>query len=445
MPANRLKLDFSIQSTDGRRDFVNEYVTQPQFQRTPLTSDELETIANYILWGKDSDGLNVTQRGDIQIETRNKTWQRDDTESLDALMESPTFNEASLRRPTEARTRIAREVFDRKRTLNECPPHLIPVFEDLFKRIDFIELMLNYYEFSHGRRKEPPRAQLVKRFTQEELIKAEQTASKWTQFKYLKQRHLIVELRREQFTLRDTYIEKHLRHTPVEPDIEPIDPDFDAEIPVFPLGLLNDSIGALLFKNEKDLNPSTYSEEELEKVLKFYWNKKSESRPVIFFDFTNLEHVYGLFNQLNEIEESIGALPINSNLNKLLDTLKYYIEMTDLTEAQREILDLKINKIKNQDIADIINKKYDKSYTANYISTIFRQKIILRINETAEFHAKIVENLSFPENFKKCTGCGKILLIDSEKFVRKSRSKDGFSTRCKICDRNDRQKKKVNK
>ena len=442
MPANRLKLDFSIQSTDGRRDFVNEYVTQPQFQRTPLTSDELETIANYILWGKDSDGLNVTQRGEIQIETRNKTWQRDDTESLDALMESPTFNEASLRRPTEARTRIAREVFDRKRTLNECPPHLVPVFEDLFKRIDFIELMLNYYEFSHGRRKEPPRAQLVKRFTQEELIKAEQTASKWTQFKYLKQRHLIVELRREQFTLRDTYVEKHLRHTPVEPDIEPIDPDFDAEIPVFPLGLLNGSIGALLFKDEENLNPSTYSEEDLEKVLKFYWNKKSESRPVIFFDFTNLEHVYGLFNQLNEIEESISALPVDSNLSKVLDTLKYYIKMTNLTEAQKEILDLKIDKTKNQDIADYINKKYEKSYTANYISTIFRQKIIPRINETAEFHAKIVENLSFPENFKKCTGCGKILLIDSEKFVRKSRSKDGFSTRCKICDKNDRQKKK---
>ena len=94
---------------------------------------------------------------------------------------------------------------------------------------------------------------------------------------------------------------------------------------------------------------------------------------------------------------------------------------------------------------DIINKKYNKSYTANYISTIFRQKIIPRINETAEFHAKIIENLSFPENFKKCTGCGKVLLVDPDKFVRKSRSKDGFSTRCKICDRNDRQKKKVNK
>lgn len=31
MATNRLKLDFSIQTTNGRRDFVNEYVSQPQF------------------------------------------------------------------------------------------------------------------------------------------------------------------------------------------------------------------------------------------------------------------------------------------------------------------------------------------------------------------------------------------------------------------------------
>ena len=443
--ANRLHLDFSIQTTDGRSEFVNEYVQSPQFQRIPLTSDELETIANYILWGKDSDGLNCTQRGEIQIETRNKTWQRDDTDSLDALMESPTFNEASLRRPTEARVRTTREVFDRQKTLQECPHYLIPVFKDLFKRIDMIELMLNFYEFAHGRRKEPPREQLQKRFTEEEIQKAESISAKWNQFKYLKQRHLIVELRREQFTLRDTYAERHMSLATAEPEIDPIDPDFDAEIPVYPLGLLNGPVGSLIFRKEEELNPTTFNEQNLKEISKFYWDKKSESRPVTFFDFTNLEHIYELFGQLNDFEESIGALPINSNLGKLLDTLKYYIEMTDLTEAQKEILDLKINKIKNQDIADAVNKKYDKSYTANYISTIFRQKIIPRINETAEFHAKIIENLSFPENFKKCTGCGKILLIDPEKFVRKSRSKDGFSTRCKICDRNDRQKKKVNK
>lgn len=445
MPTNRLHLDFSIQTTDGRRDFVNEYVQSPQFQRVPLTSDELETIANYILWGKDSDGLNATQRGEIQIETRNKTWQRDDTDSLDALIESPTFNEASLRRPTEARTRIVREIFDRQKALQECPSYLVPVFKDLFYRIDLIELMLNFYEFEHGRRKEPPREQLLKRFNKTEIENAQQIVSKWNQFKYLKQRHLIVELRREQFTLRDSYVERHLSKAFLEPETEPINPDFDVEIPIYPLGLLKGPIGKLLFKDENSLNPATYSETDLNLISKYYWDKKAESRPAIFFDFTNQEHVYELFGQLTELEDSVGATPFDSNLSQMIDTLRYYVKLSNLTEAQQEILDLKINKVKNQDIADIINKKYGKSYTANYISTIFRQKIIPHINKTASFHAKIIENLSFSENFKRCSTCGKILLIDSDNFVRKSRSKDGFSTRCKNCDKNERKKKKVDK
>ena len=442
--ANRLHLDFSITGTNERKDFVDEYVQRPEFIRAPLTEDELETIANYILWGKDSDGTSLVQKGDISIETRNKTWQRDDTESLDAMMESPTFNEASLRRPTEARTRIPREVFSREEALAQCPSHMRPVFEELFAHIDRLEMCIHFYEFAHGKRKEEPRASLLKKFTPAQIEAAQKLASTWNQYKYLKQRHLIVELRREQFTLRDSYIEKHLRHTPPEPDLDPVSLDFGAEIPVFPLGLVGEPFSNLVFKPETELNPYTYTENEIDLLIKLYWNKKQQSRPQLFFDFGELEHVYELFGQLNEIEEDLDALPLESNLKKLLDTLRYYIALTDLSEVQAEILDLKINKVKNQDIADLINKKYGKSYTANYISTIFRQKIIPQINETVRFHALVVENMCFEENFKKCSGCGKILLIDAQNFVRKSRSKDGFSTKCKKCDRADRQKKKVN-
>ena len=74
MATNRLRLDFSINGTHERKDFVDHYIQRPEFIRVPLTEDELEIIANYILWGKDEDGLNVTQRGEIQIETHNKTW-----------------------------------------------------------------------------------------------------------------------------------------------------------------------------------------------------------------------------------------------------------------------------------------------------------------------------------------------------------------------------------
>ena len=445
MAQNRLHLDFSINGTADRKDFVDQYVQRPEFILKPLTEDELETIANYILWGKDSDGTSLVQKGDISIETRNKTWQRDDTESLDAMMESPTFNEASLRRPTEARTKIVREVFDRQKALEECPEHMRAVFTDLFDRIDKLEMSIHFYEYAHGKRKEPPRAALLKRFSEAEVDAARALSEKWNQYKYLKQRHLIVELRREQFTLRDGYIEKHVRHTPPEPDLDPVSLDFDAEIPVFPLGLKGAPFSDLVFRSEEKLNPYAYTEQELDALTHHYWNKKSQSRPQLFFDFGELEHVYELFGQLSELEEELDDLPIESNLKKLLDTLKYYIALTDLSEAQQEILDLKINKAKNQDIADIVNKKYGKSYTANYISTIFRQKIIPHINEAAQFHALIIENMCFEENFKKCNGCGKILLIDAENFVRKSRSKDGFSTKCKKCDRADRQKKKVDK
>lgn len=443
MAANRLHLDFTINGTNDRKAFVDTYVQRPEFQRVPLTEDELETIANYILWGKDSDGMNCTQRGEIQIETRNKTWQRDDTESLDAMMESPTFNEASLRRPTEARTKIAREVFDRQKALNECPAHMRPVFEELFERIDKLEMSIHFYEFAHGKRKEPPRTSLTKRFTEAEVDAARAVSEKWSQFKYLKQRHLIVELRREQFTLRDSYIERHTRHTPPEPDLDPTNLDLDAEIPVFPLGLVGAPFSDLVFRDKTRLNPHEYTEEELDKLIHHYWNKKSQSRPALFFDFEELEHVYELLGILEELKDSAPTAHLESNLDKFLDTLKYYVALADLTEVQQEILDLKIDKVKNSDIAAKINAKHGKSYTANYISTIFRQKIIPQINNAARFHALIIENMSFEENFKKCHGCGEWLLIDAENFVRKSRSKDGFSTKCKRCDRNDRQLRKV--
>jgi hypothetical protein len=125
-----------------------------------------------------------------------------------------------------------------------------------------------------------------------------------------------------------------------------------------------------------------------------------------------------------------------------LDTLYYYIDIAELSEVQREILDFKIKGIQNQQIAAVVNSKYDKSYTVNYISTIYRQKIIPAIIEAVQYHLRVCENLFFPEEFKECNTCGRLLLRDSYNFVRKSRSKDGFTNRCKRCDKADRERKK---
>jgi hypothetical protein len=58
--ANRLQLDFKLVTTDERAAFLEEYLKQPQFIKKPPTPDELETMGNYLLWGKDPvTGLNA--------------------------------------------------------------------------------------------------------------------------------------------------------------------------------------------------------------------------------------------------------------------------------------------------------------------------------------------------------------------------------------------------
>ena len=54
-------------------------------------------MGNYVLWGKNPEtGVSLEKEAGLSIDTKHKTWSRDNIESLDELMESPTFNEAAL-------------------------------------------------------------------------------------------------------------------------------------------------------------------------------------------------------------------------------------------------------------------------------------------------------------------------------------------------------------
>jgi len=95
----------------------------------------METIANYLLWGKDEDGKNPVQKHDIEIETKSKTWDRKNTDSLDELKESPTFNEATVHALNTqlARPKVVREIFDRSDVEKKVPADRRQDFYDLFE------------------------------------------------------------------------------------------------------------------------------------------------------------------------------------------------------------------------------------------------------------------------------------------------------------------------
>ena len=208
-----------------------------------------------------------------------------------------------------------------------------------------------------------------------------------------------------------------------------------------PCGLVNKK--TKLFPNGRFPLPQDFSQDELSEALKDYWVQKNlrEKEPLMVFDFRELEHVYSAFLMLDELKDESLDQDVYSDLQDFLRTLEWYTARANLNDVQGRILRLKIGKMRNQDIARLVNEEYGKSYTANYISTIFRQKIIPQINAAATFHAKVVENLPYPENFKQCKCCGETLLIDEENFVHRQRSSDGFSNRCKRCDKKIREGK----
>lgn len=440
---NRLKLNFSLQTAEERNQFLQDYLVQ--FDN--LNEKELETIANYLLWGKTKNGKALG--AGIEIKTRNGTWdKKDKSESLEALLENPGFNDASLQQLNEVPpTKVSRQVFSRSEARKNAPALVLGVLEDLWKQIDRLDLLLNYYDLKTGKRINPPREELERKFSEKEKEELKEKVEHLNQYQYLKKRHELVELRREQYTLRDSYCEtvvgaqSHYYQESHDGQIS-----FDADVEVYPLGIINGSeVSKLIF--DKDFSPRALNEDQLRLISDWFWKKHEVKKGL---DFRKLEDVYQIFLNFFELKDQHEVSRVNfdvyENSDQLLKTLKFYTDMADLTDIQREILELKIKKVKNQEVAKQINQKYGKGYTANYISTIFKQKIIVRINEAAQLHWDVIENCFYPENFKRCTCCGRELLLDPRNFVRKSRSKDGFNSKCKRCEKKEREaKKKVGK
>ena len=460
--ANRLHLDFTIIDAEERKKFLEDYLQRIDFNPT---SDELETMGNYILWGR---ALNANQneesltqktfnkketvaaKAGIEIKTSHGTWDtKEKTESLDALIEAPTFNEATLTNDPVHYTQ-PKATFSRAAARKSAPPEILAILEELWRSIDQLELTLNYYDLRSGKRKTPPRDELLNRFTEEEQKTLEERSLHLNPYSYLKKRHELVELRKQQFTYKDSYAPTLL---PSSYELRPPANDsisWDCDVLVAPLGLfnINSDYSQLIFR--LDFDPAQYTSSELSYISQFYWQKISElNQTPNFLDFRRQEDVYQIISMIQELEESAARAEADfnfeTNSGALLDTLYFYMEFAELSDAQQDILRLKIQGERNQDIAKFINQKYGKNYTTNYISTIFKQKVIKKINEAAEYHFEVIGNLFFPENFRKCNFCGRTLLLHSRNFVKKSKSATGFNSKCKRCEKERRDAKKKEK
>lgn len=439
--ANRLDLDFKISTSIERTNFINNYINEEIFKKDAPNEEELEMMANYMLWGLDEDGKNTTQRKEVEIPTRHSTWQKEQPESLEALTESPTFNDAIIRKPTKAVPRIPKPKFDRTEELKKCPDNLKPILLELFKRIDELDYAITMYEINHNKRNTPPREELFTRLTDDVRASMEELSKKWNQRNYLQSRHQLVELRREQYSLHDIYAEPIALQKRLLPEMPEEIIEIGIDIPVFPLGLLNDKNP--LFFDCARLGPKSLTQTQLQNLSKKYWELQ-EQKTNQNFDFRDKEQVYQLLRHVVEAELDYDKDNLESSLSDFFRTLQFYIDKANLSPLLKMVLDMKMRRCKNPEICEKVNSTFGKSYTDNYISTIFRQQIIPRINAAADYHEREISSIFFPELFKQCRICKKYYLIGQTHFTKRTRAKDGFSSICKHCEK-ERRLMKVNK
>lgn len=427
-----LKLDFSLETLEERQVFLDTYIT-PDMK---LTDREKEICADYLLWGKYPDGTSPVQRKEVTVKKRYAPKEATHEVSLETLIESPTFCEASFA-PTGIKYQYRKPKFSRVRALEVAPE----VFKPLFYQIDSLELTINFYDIKTGKREKPPREELLKRFTPNEISKFEARAHQITQKQYLQLKHSIVEMRRQQFTLLDSFVTTHQRHTQKR-----VQPTLITETPnIYPLGALHQN--PKLFTTFSEIYPKNFTEEEKKQFSVFFWKQKElfKKENKNFFDFRDtvcIEKFIGLFQELRPVIEDSRKSEFEGGIGDVFQVFKFYVSMARLDDIQNLVLAMKLAKKKNSEIQKKVNEKFGTKYRENYISTILHQRIIPLIAAAASYHEKLVENLSFEENFRQCTTCGKWLLISDENFCKRSRSSNGYSARCKRCDKEIRDSKK---
>lgn len=408
-----LKLDFSIETSDERNKFVNNFFNEnPDYKPTP---HELDTLSNYILYGKDADGQSVVDRGEVEIETKYGSYAKRKAESLDELMETPGFNENTI---------VSNYIYRKpKPSIDRAADAEIPGMKDLWKTIDRIGYVLDVLD---GKCEPDP-------------LQAPVNKEDYSQTQRYKLKHYLIELRKQQYVLKEAYggVEHSFSpnvHKGAQLVTNTDEVDWD-RVWFYPLGLKG------MPQDGRFSNVSEY-----EKAVSV-WDRRQNREELEFdgfvvVDFTNEEHIYKLVKQYQDL--LIAGRDKGSLISEgIVNTLDFYCKAAKLSEVKQLIWDLKCAQASNDWIRQECSKKFGSTYNSNYISTIFKQSICTDIAGAARLHADQFLSRDDSSAWKVCSMCGERKLRDTRQFARKAKSSDGFSGKCKECDRIVRAARKV--
>lgn len=421
-------IDYSLYTDKERVEKVNQLLADP----IPLSEFELEGLANYILYGKDESKLtnSVQQKRIMRPNTKFGSFARRNEDSLDELMENPLFDESALHEYnerntyTKPKTTIKRPKYNANGVLVDAGDSVVPGMTELWDCIDRMARKLDIYNGKIEPNPDSPE---------------DMAAKEWDSLTAYKMRHWLISLRQQQYYLRESY------YAPIPPHHSfaqngTIDWFSDGGYWVevggeeFPAG--DGNCEEDRWYRYKTTPKGRYRAEKLSgKVEK--WHIVREHT----IDLTNPEHIYQLFEHYDALKKSSWD-DLNGQMKYILMALDDLQDKAGFTDIQWHIIDRKVLKYTNERIKKELQDIFGVNYNVNYISTMYKKTICGKIANAAKLQIKEHQNKDNPYMWKKCTCCGRLLLIDPQNFVKKDGAVDGFSARCKKCDKELRDKKK---
>lgn len=387
----KFNLDFNLYSSKERRDFIK------QQDLSKLSNKDLEMCANYIIYGKDQDGTSSVDRKEIQIKTKFNSYNKKEPISLDALLESPTFDEGTLIQSSTV-YKNPKPTIDREQLKD------IPGMIELWEQIDKWQKIIDENTGKKDKCDDTP--SLTKK-----------------QLYYLN--HQLIELRKQQYYLKDSAYPTIAS----KPNFgsfytEPASQQLNYE--VFPRGVIGKENDIDFIEPRHDTKPSISIDID-ERI------RELRQKEQYYFNFLETEHIYHLIQSYWDIKMAIEKIP-DSPLHNLLWTLDFYIDKANLSDQQRLIVEGKKQRLLNKEISLKLEKELGITHQENYISTIWNKCVQLVVDAAALNYDEWLCK-DYDKAWKRCNTCGRELLRDPRNFVRKKKAADGLTSNCKTCDK----------
>lgn len=411
-------LDYSIERDTDRVQAIKDILDQ--LPTDPSASD-LEQMGTYIICGKDPNGYNALQRGEVYLGNQRRfssfKTAADKVVSLDEVLENPLADQQSLMSPhkrsvyNSTKTPIRRPKYDKHTgELIDIGDGDIPGIQDIWDSIDRLEHWIAILE-----KKIPP----------DETTDILEVDS----YRLYQLKHQLIDLRRHQYYLRDSF-KPTLHFQAIDrPKQQFIDWSADCFYWI-PLEEWQSRVSAALLhtvsKNLKDYE--TRINEHGETEVKWVVRRHT-------FDWENPKHVRALINNYDAIYDFFRDR-LDTYARTFIFDFERYRAMAALSPVRDFILECKIKKMPYSEIIEMLQAKFDISYNENHLSEIIAREIPEKIAMAATRHRLILDTPR--DQLKRCFTCGRELPRNTLFFARNASRRDGFASNCKECDRQHR-------